>query len=196
MSRDFKHIISVFLCLLSLNISFGQFKSVVNYGIDQGLPNGYVYDITQDNQGYIWLGTGDGLVKMDESSFEKQPSFSDKEDPNQLVNNILYLNDDIWFTDKYGSIYRNSANRNYKIATPFTQSALEILAIDKQRIAFVSGNEGIFIYDTQTKLSKKISLKNLHLQSATYGEGKLILASDKGLVSVDIGSGTYAQNAF
>src|SRR4051794_37034708 len=33
--------------------------------VDDGLPQGYINGIAQDKQGFIWMGTRDGLAKYD-----------------------------------------------------------------------------------------------------------------------------------
>lgn len=36
-----------------------------NYNVEQGLPSAYVLSVTQDNQGFIWIATNNGLSKFD-----------------------------------------------------------------------------------------------------------------------------------
>ena len=36
-----------------------------NYDSNIGLPQNFVYSIVQDNKGFLWIGTGEGLVKYD-----------------------------------------------------------------------------------------------------------------------------------
>lgn len=40
------------------------------YGIDQGLPSSNVYTIVQDRRGMVWMGTRNGLVRYDGSTFK------------------------------------------------------------------------------------------------------------------------------
>ena len=57
-----------FIYLFSLKI-FAQF-SVTHYTSENGLPHDLCYQIIQDKQGYIWLGTDNGLVKFNGSTFQ------------------------------------------------------------------------------------------------------------------------------
>jgi ligand-binding sensor domain-containing protein/serine phosphatase RsbU (regulator of sigma subunit) len=43
----------------------GQSYSFRNYGTEYGIPNGFVYTINQTNNGFLWIGTGDGLARFD-----------------------------------------------------------------------------------------------------------------------------------
>lgn len=42
---------------------------VVQYEVDDGLPGSVVYDVAQDHQGYIWIGTDAGLSRFDGHTF-------------------------------------------------------------------------------------------------------------------------------
>ena len=42
----------------------------VNYGASDGLPSNSVYAITQDADGFLWIGTGNGLARFDGTSFQ------------------------------------------------------------------------------------------------------------------------------
>src|SRR5215472_16814227 len=39
------------------------------WGTEQGFPKGPVYAITQTNDGYLWIGTDEGLVRFDGWNF-------------------------------------------------------------------------------------------------------------------------------
>lgn len=42
---------------------------VTRYDVDQGLPQSMVNHVVQDSDGFIWLGTGDGLARFDGQHF-------------------------------------------------------------------------------------------------------------------------------
>ena len=45
-----------------LNGQTFQFK---NYDSNMGLPQNFIYCLEQDNDGFLWIGTGEGLVRYD-----------------------------------------------------------------------------------------------------------------------------------
>lgn len=62
-----------FLLFLFLNFFslFAQQYNFLNYGVEDGLPQSTVYEIFQDNDGYLWLGTdGGGLSRYDGYRFK------------------------------------------------------------------------------------------------------------------------------
>jgi len=48
------------------------------YGVEDGICHPFVYTINQDTEGYIWLGTGEGLCRYNgfefDGDFEEIPS--------------------------------------------------------------------------------------------------------------------------
>jgi signal transduction histidine kinase/DNA-binding response OmpR family regulator/ligand-binding sensor domain-containing protein len=60
------------LCLLFSITSHAQFKPYTNqqhFGVEDGLPQGYVSGITQDKDGFLWFGTLDGICRYDGRGF-------------------------------------------------------------------------------------------------------------------------------
>ncbi|MGX7667529.1 sensor histidine kinase [Flavobacterium pedocola] len=53
---------------------FSQFK-VTHYNSENGLPHDLCYQITEDAQNYIWLGTDNGLVKFNGKKFENYTQY-------------------------------------------------------------------------------------------------------------------------
>lgn len=57
---------AIIYCLLLLSLYLkAQPGNIGHYGVEEGLPNNYVIDITQDGQGFIWIATESGLSRFD-----------------------------------------------------------------------------------------------------------------------------------
>jgi signal transduction histidine kinase/ligand-binding sensor domain-containing protein/DNA-binding response OmpR family regulator len=67
-SRLSKTNLSLLLCLVSL-ISNAQKLSFSHLGLDEGLPQETILCIDEDKNGFIWLGTSDGIVRYDGHDF-------------------------------------------------------------------------------------------------------------------------------
>jgi ligand-binding sensor domain-containing protein/serine phosphatase RsbU (regulator of sigma subunit) len=46
-----------------------QTFSFKNYGVENNIPNGFIYTINQSNDGFLWFGTGNGLARFDGFNF-------------------------------------------------------------------------------------------------------------------------------
>ncbi|CAL2086169.1 two-component regulator propeller domain-containing protein [Tenacibaculum sp. 190524A02b] len=55
-----------FACFFTIHAQNNVYK---HYTTEEGLPHDITYQIIQDSQGYIWIGTDDGLVKFNGKTF-------------------------------------------------------------------------------------------------------------------------------
>jgi len=62
-------LIAVFLTI-NINAVRSQTYQFSKYSVEQGLPQQYIYSINQDQNGFIWIGTGDGISKFDGIDFQ------------------------------------------------------------------------------------------------------------------------------
>ena len=78
------------------------------YNVAEGLPEEFVRDLVQDDKGFIWFGTQNGLVKYDGYKFKVFKQASDKTDTTsfQIRNTgggLLKAKDDkIWIAENGG----------------------------------------------------------------------------------------------
>ena len=81
-----KNFICILACLISLHvISNAQSKNFFDY--NEGLSNSLINKLYQDNKGFIWVATEDGLNRFDGIQFKS--FFADKERENSLKNNFV-----------------------------------------------------------------------------------------------------------
>ena len=45
-------------------------QELITYTTKQGLPSNYIYDVTQDSNGFMWFATNRGVVKFDGMTFK------------------------------------------------------------------------------------------------------------------------------
>ena len=79
--------------------TLAQTERFVNYGTTQGLSQSSVNAITQDNEGFIWIATDDGLNRFDGLNFTIFKNQANN--INSLSNNFI---NDLW-VDKTGLIW-------------------------------------------------------------------------------------------
>ncbi len=66
-----KNMIALFLCLsTSIEPLYGQEIDIQKLTVKDGLSNGYVTCILQDKEGFMWIGTKDGLNRYDGYEFK------------------------------------------------------------------------------------------------------------------------------
>jgi len=60
---------AIFFSLSS--IFFAQIPGLVNYGEEEGLNSSYTYTLSQDLNGFIWIGSDNGLFRFDGKEFKQ-----------------------------------------------------------------------------------------------------------------------------
>jgi ligand-binding sensor domain-containing protein/serine phosphatase RsbU (regulator of sigma subunit) len=92
------------VCLLLVSgILNGQTLRFKNYGTDSKIPDGFIYSLIQGNNGYLWIGTGNGLSKFDGIDFYNVefPDSAQRYPTSELKD----TNGTLWFGCSDGSIF-------------------------------------------------------------------------------------------
>ncbi len=74
-----------------------------NYNVEDGLIQSYVLCISQDQKGYLWFGTADGLSKFDGHGFTNYNK-KDGLAHNYTISSMIDNEGRLWFGHKYGQI--------------------------------------------------------------------------------------------
>ena len=154
-----KTYLTLFVTLIISAALFGQSRSIRfdNYTNEDGLAQSSVNAIIQDNQGYIWLGTQEGLHKFDGYSFEIFKH--DPEDINSLSNsyikNIAQDNNGIfWVGTESGGVNlfdpKTEKFKRFKEHDILARGQIKALAIDKENNVWIgSSQKGLIKYQAK-----------------------------------------------
>ena len=93
-----------------------EILKVKHYGVDQGLPQSTVWDITQDDFGFLWVSTADGLCRFDGYTFNTYRN--NPEDSLSIGGNTSHFmaadkQGDMWLTHDQGFDKYNAASGNF-----------------------------------------------------------------------------------
>lgn len=117
----------VFLVLYTLQsiASYGQNPGQVSrYSIQNGLSYGVVNSIVQDDKGFVWIGTGDGLNRFDGFSFkvfQNDPSDKTSISGNYVKSLFKDREGTIWASSRSGLNEFISTKENFKHHVPSSQ---------------------------------------------------------------------------
>ena len=87
-----------FVCLAYS--SFAQRYSFLNYNTAQGLPQSQVTSLTQDDDGYLWIGTLGGLARFNGKDFFTYSTENGLH--NNRVTSIGFIEKDLWIGHEGG----------------------------------------------------------------------------------------------
>lgn len=156
---------------------FAQNSQLRSYTIADGLPQSQVYDIIQDDMGYLWLGTqGGGLANFDGEIFEvwneSDGLFSNYIDALYTVNDSLFIG-----TKKGLSI--KVKNNFVNLEAP---QILQFFPVDGQ--LYLATKNGLYTY-SKNKLVSKVNfnseIDNSEINSVFFDGNYYWLATNKAL---------------
>lgn len=84
-----KKAIFLVLSIASFNHTFSQQFLFRNYDVNDGLESNTVYNIAQDDQGFMWFATKGALTRFDSQNFKTFKT--DKSDSLSLGNNFIHI---------------------------------------------------------------------------------------------------------
>ena len=117
--KDYRVVLNFFFItvFLSSNLA-GQNKNMVFRTIskEQGLTNNYINAISQDRQGFLWIGTWNGLFRYDGYQFKSYKPV--ESDPATISNGIRFFaedkNDRIWIVSPSGLTMFDKKKERFK----------------------------------------------------------------------------------
>jgi ligand-binding sensor domain-containing protein/serine phosphatase RsbU (regulator of sigma subunit) len=112
--------------LLCSKIMGGQNYSFRNYGSEYGIPNGFVYTINQANNGFLWVGTGDGLARFDGYEYYRV-NFPDSLGNRNINVSFRDNRGTLWFGCSDGSVLYTSGTELKAYRLKNTRSISQIL---------------------------------------------------------------------
>ncbi|HXL58333.1 MAG TPA: two-component regulator propeller domain-containing protein, partial [Chitinophagaceae bacterium] len=172
--------------------------------IDNGLSDNSVTSIVQDENGFIWIGTENGLNRYDGSQFEK---FFRGDKPTELPGNHItklvklqgnYLG---IATDKGAAIFNTRTNECKRLVIPsqkemelFTNEIYYAIANTEDEL-IISTRTGVFVFNDKAKLIAKLEAGYTINDTKTKGIGfaarSVLLNHDTTLINTDKGIAFY-----
>lgn len=111
-------VLSTLVCLfLSSELSSGQTFRFRNYGTENNLPGEVVYTLNQDNDGYLWVGTAEGLSRFDGFDFFRV-LFPDSLEGRYPTSSMKDKGGILWFGFNDGSLFRTAGRTLEQVSLP------------------------------------------------------------------------------
>ncbi|GGF03654.1 hybrid sensor histidine kinase/response regulator [Flavobacterium limi] len=191
--------------LLSLN-TFGQNYPIKHLDISSGLSNNSVATIYQDQNGYMWFGTFDGLNRYDGNDFKIYRHIHT--DPNSIQGNAISCiegdnKNNLWIGTTAGPVIFNAERSCFtplkyfgidKKAKPLKITAYEIIAVHSQNIILVATKQAIILFKEGDKIGTAIPFNgklNYIARSIAYDTKKnifYVFVTGSGLCKYDVES--------
>lgn len=181
-----------------------------NLDVHDGLTSNRISSFAQDDQGFIWIGTHDGLVRFDGLSSKKY--FHDPSDPSSLGSNFIAWNISVdskgrtWATlhgngfTCYDPTSRRFHNFNYangQVPAEWANHTQDILFTPNgQTLVFC--NQGLVTLNQSDKVSSSFFLPDHpdladigHIRMASFHKKEVWVATFLGLARYNVESGSW-----
>ncbi|TRZ41595.1 hybrid sensor histidine kinase/response regulator transcription factor [Robertkochia solimangrovi] len=166
-------VVLLILLFIIQHTAFAQNKSVLNFDISKGLAHNSVRSIIQDHDGFIWVGTYDGLNKFDGYEFKiYRNSLTDSTSiPHNYIYKILEdVHQNLWIGTGQGickldksravfePVYYFDKNGNkLKIDVPI----LSVASDNKGKLYIGTSGNGFLILNSGDSIAKRHKLPNI-----------------------------------
>ncbi len=196
-----------FLCT-SVTASYVAPERFIRYGMQNGLANNIVFDITQDDNGYIWCATEEGLSRFDGTTFiNYQWSLGNRSgQSNHVALRILCDENLVYVATHFGLLCYDTDYHRYSylehIAGMEAVQGCQVRAVVKSKdggIWIGSYGRGIYYYDREAQQCRRVNcrLSDDRVLSLCEGDDGILYVGTHfgGLNIVDIKSGlvTYCN---
>jgi len=170
---------------LDPNKALNEFSHHV-WQTDDGLPQNTIYSILQTRDGFIWLGTQEGLARYDGASFM---IFSRSTVPGFPHNQILHLfespDSTLWISTSGGvARYRYGQFSFYTTRDSLPDPNVNAVAVDTNGVVWIGTNTGLVRLENG-KFTKTIGLSNDYVKAVLVDRsGRLWVGTNGGGLNV------------
>lgn len=183
-SRELLLLFAIFL----FSTTFGQFERFKSYDVADGICHPFIYTISQDKNGFIWAGTGEGLCRFDGYNFE---SFSGVDSLSNDVVNTSFADaiGDLWFGFANGLVLSWDGNKFTKYLLPDenTSAIVSINQTPAGEIFICTSNNGCFVISSNGEVnSVSEKLSGILIGASLFTNDKLLLGTSDGLQIIPV----------
>ncbi|MBL4593423.1 MAG: SpoIIE family protein phosphatase, partial [Flavobacteriales bacterium] len=168
--------------IVNVNCASAQSYQFNKYGIENGLPQEYIYSINQDNNGFIWIGTGEGISKFDGVEFLNYTT-DDGLAENFISCSAQRQRNIIWLGHNKGGISRIfNGEIETIISDSLIGSKITDIIVDQDNYVWATSQNGYLIRISPKLVINKFNLfvdeKNIHSITGKIGVNLLIGTND------------------
>jgi signal transduction histidine kinase/ligand-binding sensor domain-containing protein/DNA-binding response OmpR family regulator len=125
----------------------------LQYTIDNGISNNNIECILQDSDGFLWIGTWNGLNRFDGYSFEHYfNGFPTRSIPNNWISKLFQdTQGTIWVGTISGLAYYDKRNNEFVTHPDITVHSISGITEDLNKHIWLSTSAGLYTINAETK---------------------------------------------
>lgn len=162
----------------------GQSYSFQNYNVEDGVSHPFIYDMVQDEKGFMWIATGEGLCRFNGFRF-KNYFVEDGLSENFISTLHKASNGDIWMGHKQGgcSIIRDGKIKAVNTSEYLSSMIRSINQDEQGNIWILSQHSGVIKIDSEENIHhfEKQFSQLLLFDLEVNSRGQMIVGTNEGL---------------
>ena len=182
-------IITIILLLLFAEILHAQPYYFKHYQVENGLSHNSVFSSVQDDKGFMWFGTKDGLNRFDGYSFKTYRH--DPADPTSLGNDKIYSllsnkTAGLWVGTDLGLYKYNPEKETFSPVKETLQIGIRSIHIDNKGNLWLLANNKVYRYNPASKAFSTIPVKDSFEVGSIYcrSNGEILITSSDGKIAI------------
>lgn len=185
-----KRLFNILIFIFFAQAAWAQTYSFRSFNVEDGVSHPFIYDMVQDNQGYLWVATGEGLCKFNGFSFK---NFFVADGLSENFVSTLYLaeNGRLWMGHNQGGItYHENGNFQTINTEPYFKSTVRAIRQDYSGNTWVvSQHGGVLKINPEGDIQHfKTPFSQLLLFDMQITErGQMLVATNEGLYMYLVG---------
>jgi ligand-binding sensor domain-containing protein/serine phosphatase RsbU (regulator of sigma subunit) len=183
-----------FLFFLTLCVVFQGFSQTFKfnqYSTKNGLSQDFVYTISQDNNGYLWIGTGEGLNQFDG---KKINVFNQKNGLQEdiIISSFKDSSGVIWLGHNNGTLTKLKGETFEKIPPNKTIiSPINEIETFQNKVYFITQNGGLFVYENDEIKPIGKFKQDLFYTFKILNKNTILLGTNSGLLLLNNFNGKW-----
>ncbi|MFA5300183.1 MAG: two-component regulator propeller domain-containing protein [Lutibacter sp.] len=167
-------IIHLFIVYLLFHTTlFAQIPGLTQFTTNNGLPSNTIYDIVQDENGFIWIATDYGVSKFDGLTF-KNFTVTEGLPGNEILSFYKDSKNRIWMTSFNGDMgfiqngnFYNEHNASFLKKLQFTKFVDDIFEDSKGKIWFCQKSNNIKVLNPNLSVENYSTNTNLNIRNTS-----------------------------
>lgn len=167
--------------LISASTLFGQRYAFISFSTPEGLPQSQVNSITQDDAGYLWVGTFEGLARFNGKDFV---SFNKS---NGLLSNRIYtlniVNERLYVGHDNGISFQVSKDSFASIPYPEEASRVSVTGFLQynNHLYIATNGAGLYMLDENQGVLNHVQNSPERIRGIALSNNELFLATREGV---------------
>ncbi|MFK7953728.1 MAG: histidine kinase [Ekhidna sp.] len=193
MNVKYGRFLGIILLLIIAQLSFSQSPYFRHITAKDGLPNSTIYSITQDNLGFVWMGTENGLCRFDGVNFERYETPSDR---SISADDLIFDGDNrIYFKNFSNQLFYYENDTVIEIPIPEQYGQLYNLhTVAKDQL--IISLDATLIYNINTKEWEALPIDGKLAQSVDTLNQKIYISKNDSVAVYDLEQKKYLKNLY